>query len=124
MNVPNNYLDSIKIHFKCLYDFNKDTYDEYVLGTGINTDSIVVSIVSILNINDSGNINSIYELKNEESNSSWGEGHRIIDLIDIDNDGILEFIIEFSGYEIVEYQIYKFINNTFKKVFSGASYGC
>jgi len=121
-NVPRAFLDSIGFLFKASVDFDGDNSHEYVIGTAIDTDSINVSIVAVFRLSDTAI--TVWQMVNRENNDSWGVGHRIVDLVDMNNDTIPEIVIKFSGYELVEYQIYKYEKGTVRNIFCGASYGC
>jgi hypothetical protein len=55
---------------------------------------------------------------------SWGAGYSLLDILDVDGDGINEIIFEIAGYETTELAIYKLIDGKFEQVLIAFLWGC
>jgi hypothetical protein len=50
--------------------------------------------------------------------------YTLVDILDINGDGVDEVIVQNNGYESVSFSILEYNNNQLQPVFSGAGYGC
>lgn len=48
----------------------------------------------------------------------------LLEIIDINGDGVNEVIVKRTGYESTSFEIYEYKNNQLNQVFKGAGYGC
>ncbi len=60
----------------------------------------------------------------EPTEANRGDGIDLVGTADITGDGIEEVIMRISSYESQSFGIYEYQNNTLKKVFQGAGFGC
>jgi len=116
----NFYADTNNIQFySCVITTSKKPY----LITTINYDANW-PISSIIVFEQNGKeLNPVFEL-NDTSVDEFGEHYDLFDVLDIDGDGINEIIIERSGYENTDIDIYKLINGKFELIMTVPLWGC
>jgi hypothetical protein len=83
-----------------------------------------ISSLAVVALTDGHSITTrMLESETNESDS-WGSGHELLDVIDIDGDAIPELIFTVGYYESTGCEIYKLINNRFTKVYGHVLWGC
>lgn len=121
--IEKKFLRDIKIKTSKSYDLNGNGAIEHILITTIKVEDGIANLVIFAKIEDNNVVPLTYLFDIEYSNS-WGKGYDLVDVLDIDGNGIPEVILEFGGYEVRYFEIYQFNQGKFQKVFSGAGYGC
>jgi hypothetical protein len=87
------------------------------------TDSSIESLAIIASMSSNG-INAELLIANTNESDSWGHGHTFLDALDFDNDEIPEFVFQVGYYEATGFEIYKYKNGKFEKVFAIIPWGC
>ena len=89
-----------------------------------DTDSLCLSAIHVIRVQNNMMTTDILKLSNTNALDAWGSGYSLFDVLDIDRDGANELIFEVGYYESTGFEIYKLINNQFKKVLSVVPWGC
>ncbi len=95
----------------------------YVLTAVARTDSIILSVAIAARV-EGHTVAANLEVTNENEPSSWGSGHELLDVLDIDGDGNAELIFIVGYYEETGIEIYKLHGDKYKKVFDAIPWGC
>jgi hypothetical protein len=120
---PSLKVDSIRMSDIIPYSFSKNGRIHYVFTCFAETDSSIESLAVIATINSKG-IRTELLIANTNESDSWGHGHEFLDAVDLDADGIPEFIFQVGYYEATGFEIYKYHQDCFKKVFDTIPWGC
>lgn len=87
-----------------------------------DTDSCLSSTIVFEQNGDE--LNPVLELSEINSLYSWGSGYSLLDVLDIDGDGVNELIFEIAGYETTGLEIYKLVNGKFELAMTVFLWGC
>ena len=95
----------------------------YVLTAVARTDSIILSLAIAACIKDH-TVEPKLEVRNTNEPDSWGSGHVLLDVLDIDGDGNAELVFMVGYYEATGIEIYKLEGEKYKRVFDALPWGC
>ena len=115
--------DSLKMSIIIPYSFSNDGKVHYVFTCFAENDSSIESLAVVATINSKG-VQAELLIANTNESDSWGHGHEFLDALDIDADGIPEFIFQVGYYEATGFEIYKYRQGHFEKVFETIPWGC
>lgn len=105
------------------YDLDGDGTDEHLLVAGSRGDDRWHSVVLAGHLQDGAWVPLLAESRSEEPDA-WGDGYRLLDVLDLDGDAVPEVVFEVGGYEATSYRIFRFTGDAFEEVFSEVLYGC
>ena len=106
-----------------LRPFLLGTDTAYVFTSVAQADHTISSLAVVALIDGNSITTRMLESESNESDS-WGSGHELLDVIDIDGDAIPELIFTVGYYESTGCEIYKYIGNRFTKVYGHVLWGC
>jgi len=105
------------------YNLNRDKLKDYIVVAKAENDKTKESGIFVVNVIDDKVVPILAkDLTNRPS--SWGNGYKLADVLDIDGDRKPEIIFQVRGYESTGYEIYKWKDNQFIQVFDDVTYGC
>lgn len=106
------------------YDFDGDgTYEHLVVVGATDREGRSHSVVLAGRFRD-GRWMPLLAESRSEAPDSWGDGYRLLDVMDLDGDSVPEIVFEVRGYEATSYGIYGFTGEGFEQAFSEVLFGC